>query len=236
MESVLSVLVVAVLAVLFIGFAIHAARQRRLRQEALQGLADSLELSFDPGRDHDHDDRYAHLEIFRRGSRRYAYNTVSGRMSLDRHECGVVFGDFHYAVHRGGPKNKRKKSVRFSYLIVELPWAEVPDLLIRAEGFFDRLGAMVGFEDIDFESEEFSRAFFVKSPDRKFAYDLIDRGMMDFLLAARPPLIDMEQGRLCLCSSRGTWEPDQFSRQLAWVESFLSRWPTHLVTRLSEVA
>ena len=236
MESVLSVLVVAVLAVLFIGFAIHAARQRRLRQEALQGLADSLELSFDPGRDHDHDDRYAHLEIFRRGSRRYAYNTVSGRMSLDRHECGVVFGDFHYAVRRGGPKNKRKKSVRFSYLIVELPWAEVPDLLIRAEGFFDRLGAMVGFEDIDFESEEFSRAFFVKSPDRKFAYDLIDRGMMDFLLAARPPLIDMEQGRLCLCSSGGTWEPDQFSRQLAWVESFLSRWPTHLVTRLSEVA
>ena len=65
---------------------------------------------------------------------------------------------------------------------------------------------------------------------------LIDRGMMDFLLAARPPLIDMEQGRLCLCSSGGTWEPDQFSRQLAWVESFLSRWPTHLVTRLSEVA
>jgi hypothetical protein len=235
MESVLSVLVIAVLAVLFIGFAIHAARQRRLRQEALQGLADSLGLSFDPGRDYDHDDRYAHLEIFRRGSRRYAYNTVSGRMTLGRHDCGVVFGDFHYAVRRGGRDNK-KKSERFSYLILELPWSGVPDLLIRAEGFFDRLGAMVGFDDIDFESEEFSRAFFVTSPDRKFAYDLIDRGMMDFLLASRPPLIDLEHGRLCLCSSRRTWETEQFSQQLAWLESFLSRWPDHLVARLSEVA
>jgi hypothetical protein len=235
MEPMLFSLAFAVLAALVIGFFVHTARQRRLRQEALQGLANSLGLSFDPGRDYDHDDRYAHLEIFRRGSRRYAYNTVSGRMSLGRHECGIVFGDFHYAVRRSG-SNKKKKSERFSYLIVELPWADVPDLLIRAEGFFDRLGAMVGFDDIDFESEEFSRAFFVKSPDRKFAYDLIDRSMMDFLLASRPLLIDLEHGKLCLCSSKRTWEPGQFSRQLAWLGSFLSRWPDHLVARLSEVA
>ena len=40
----------------------------------------------------------------------------------------------------------------------------------------------VGLHDIQFESDVFNRAFDVHSPDRKFANDLIDARMIDWLL------------------------------------------------------
>ena len=232
MEPILMVLGFMCVITIAIAIAVVSARKRALRREAMSRLASSLGLSFNPARDYDHDDRYAHMAMFRRGSRRYAYNTVMGRMSLGGHECGVIFGDFHYAVDRNHGEHRTKKSYRFSYLIIQLPWANVPDLLIRPEGMFDRIGALVGFEDIDFESEEFSRAFLVKSSDRKFAYDLIDPRMIEFLLQTRPQLIDLEHGSMGFSSGSGIWETGKFRNGLDWMEEFMSRWPKHMVRSL----
>ena len=65
------------------------------------------------------------------------------------------------------------------------PFRNVPDLLIRPEGFFDKVAGAFGFDDIDFESEEFSRAFFVKSSDKRFAYDVLHPRMLELLMAER---------------------------------------------------
>jgi hypothetical protein len=37
-------------------------------------------------------------------------------------------------------------------------------------------------DDINFESEEFNRKYFIRSKDRKFAYDIINPKMIDYLL------------------------------------------------------
>src|SRR5204862_1433100 len=103
-------------------------------------------------------------------------------------------GDFTYKETSGSGKDERTTTYEFSYLLIRLPYGNVPDLLIRPEGFFDKLAAMIGFSDINFESAEFSRRFLVKSSDKKFAYDVIDPRMMDFLLATRPFPIDLHQG------------------------------------------
>ena len=58
------------------------------------------------------------------------------------------------------------------------------------------------FDDIDFESDEFSRKFYVQSSDRKFAYDVLHPRMMEFLLQTTPPMIDVEGGALCLSGGR----------------------------------
>lgn len=221
-------LLIAFVAVIVIG------KQRARRRQAMAELAAALGLSFDPARDYEHDDRYAHLEVFRRGSQRYAYNTLSGEMDLGGHRVFVVLGDFHYAVYRNFGESRQKKSYEFSYLIVQVPWMGVPDLFIRPETMFDRVGAMIGFDDIDFESDEFSRAFLVKSSDRKFAYDLIDPRMMEFLLETRPPLIDLEHGRVCLTTGNRRWSIEEFKHELVWLEGFFARWPEHLVRSLEK--
>ena len=145
-------------------------------------------------------------------------------------------GDFTYKVTTHSGKSSSTRTYRFSYLIVHLPFGRVPDLLIRREGLFDKLAGAFGFDDIDFESAEFSRRFFVKSTDKRFAYDVIHPRMMEFLLAGEPPAIDIEYGRCCLSNGRRRWEPHEFKGRVDWIRRFFDHWPDHLTANLESTA
>lgn len=202
------------------------------RREALEALAARIGWRFDPARDRDHDDQYAHFEIFRRGHSRAAYNTLTGQVQVHGRDCPAKMGDFLYKITTSTGKSTQTRTYRFSYLIVHLPYAGVPNLLVRHEGMLDKLAGAFGLDDIDFESAEFSRRFHVKSPDKRFAYDVIHPRMMEFLLAAAPAAIDIEYGRCCLSDGKGRWEPEAFDRFVGWLGEFFERWPEHVRGRL----
>ncbi|MHC4428421.1 MAG: hypothetical protein ACYS0D_07430, partial [Planctomycetota bacterium] len=153
---IVGVIVVGTLA--YVGWLIE-----KKRREALAGLADRLGWYFDPSRDRDHDEEYANFEIFRRGHSRAAYNTLRGTTELADRSCAVKMGDFLYRITTSTGKSTQTRTYRFSYLIVDMPWAGLPALLIRREHVFDKLAGAFGFDDIDFESAEFSRKYCVKS-------------------------------------------------------------------------
>ena len=218
-----------VVGVLLIGLmAYYGHLQEKKRREELAALADQLGLRFDPNHDSSHDDEYAQFEIFRRGHSRVAKNTLTGTVELFERTCRLVMGDFRYKVTSGSGKNRRTTTYNFSYLIVHPPW-QTPPLLIRPEGVWDKLKGAFGFDDIDFESDEFSRKFYVQSSDRKFAYDVLHARMMEFLLQNSPPMIDIEDGALCLSGGRRRWEPDRFESAIDLVRRFCELWPRHLV-------
>jgi hypothetical protein len=227
------VLIVAVIALLIAGayFAHLAAKKRR---EALKAIADQAGWRFYPGRDYEHDDEYAHFEIFRRGHSRAAYNTLVGEIEIDGRSFPLKAGDFTYKVTSGSGKNRRTTTHRFSYLIVHLPFRYAPDLLIRREGFFDKLAGVFGFDDIDFESEEFSRKFHVKCTDRRFAYDVIHPRMMEFLLGDAAGAIDIENRRCCLSDGSKRWEPDAFLPAVEFLRRFFALWPEHVLADISD--
>ncbi|MGB0685928.1 MAG: hypothetical protein ACPGQD_07090, partial [Planctomycetota bacterium] len=89
----------------------------------------------------------------------------------------------------------------FSYLIVHPPW-QTPPLLIRPEGVWDKLKGAIGFDDIDFESVDFSNAYTVRSRDRKLAFDFCHTGMMEYLLAHRGTALELEGNTLALFVDR----------------------------------
>jgi len=202
------------------------------RREAMVALAAELGLSFDPARDRSHDEEYAHFEIFRRGHSRAAYNTMSGQLEFQGRPWPAKMGDFTYKVTTSTGKSTSTQTYRFSYLIVHMPWSGVPDLLIRREGMFDKIAGALGFDDIDFESAQFSRRFHVSSPDKKFAYDVIDPRMMEFLPKGDPPTVDIENSRCCISDGRHRWEPVEFRQKLAWITEFLDLWPDHVMATL----
>ena len=140
-------------------------------------------------------------------------------------------GDFIYRVTRSTGKTTTTQTYRFSYLIVHLPWP-APDVLIRPEGMFDKLAGAFGFDDIDFESAEFSRRFHVKSKDKRFAYDVVHPRMMEFLMTGDPPTVDIENLRCCISDGRRRWQPAEFRGKLAWLSDFLDRWPDHVLATL----
>ncbi len=219
--------------VALIGAAIYfsylAAKKRR---EELQALAQSLGWRFSPNRDSSHDDEYAHFEIFRRGHSRVAFNTLYGRLEIDGRDFRGKAGDFRYRVTSGSGKSRSTSTYTFSYLILHLPFGRTPDLLIRPEGIFDKIAGAFGFDDIDFESEEFSRRFHVKSSDRRFAYDVVHPRMMEYLLGVSAPMVDIEQGRCCLSNGRTRWKPQDFRSSIRFLSEFFDLWPDHLTAQL----
>lgn len=230
-DALKAILIIGAIALFcVIGYLAWLAEEKR--REALAALARRLGWRFDPACDYDHDEQYAHFEIFRRGHSRAAYNTLTGNLHVLGRLCSVKMGDFIYKVTRQSGKSRSTTTYRFSYVIVHLPFAGVPDLVIRREGLFDKLAGAFGFDDIDFESAEFSRRFYVKSRDKKFAYDVIHARMMEFLLAGEVPAIDIEHGRCCVSDGRQRWEPQQFEDRLASLRAFFDLWPEHVTARL----
>jgi hypothetical protein len=239
---ILVVLAGAGLIALIIKAAIEAEKRRKQRIADMHAFADLLGCAFSPGRDPDHDEKYHHFELFRRGFDRAAYNTIFGTIELDDAVVELNAGDFTYKTREtytttvNGKTQTRTRIVKhhFSYFIMELPYIRMPDLLIRREGFFDKVASAFGKNDIDFESAEFSRKHFVKCDSRKFAYDIIHPRMMEFLLETSPGLIDIEQGRICLTDGSSIWKAPRFAGSLEWTKQFLNRWPDFVVKDLAE--
>ena len=227
------ILVVIVAALAAIGF-IFAHQQAKKRREALAALASSRGLDFDASFDGSHDVRFAGFAMFRKGRSRVAYNTISGALELGGRSIAIRTGDFRYKERRGSGKNRRTVTIRLSYLIAWNPFGSVPETIVRREGVFDRLKGMLGFDDIDFESVEFSRRFHVSSEDKRFAYDLIDPRMMELLLRTAPPAFELEGDLICVSDGRGCWDPESFERQLDWCGAFFDAWPDHLVRTLAD--
>jgi len=66
-----------------------------------------------------------------------------------------------------------------------------PQLTLQRENVLSKAASVLGARDIEFESEEFNRTFFVTCEDRKFANAFLDAQMID-LLTATKGLFEME--------------------------------------------
>jgi hypothetical protein len=218
------------------GYYSYLAQQKRITE--LSQLAATKGWRFDVAKDYSHDERYGHFSSFSSGDNGYAYNTITGAMHVGEGLWPVQLGDFHYETTSTSSDGKGNTTTKtdhhyLSYLIIETPHLGTPGLFIRREGFFDKIAGFLGFDDIDFESAEFSDRFIVKSSDKRFAYDVIHPRMMEYLLDVEPPTIDLQRGQCCLSLGEKCWSPAEFEATLAWAAAFFEHWPRHVTSPLS---
>lgn len=230
----LFIIIPVVLFLIIIG-GIYGHKKEQERTTALTLLAIELGWQFDAAKDSNHRTRFRQFKIFQQGHSHYAHNTLCGELTIDDQPWPIQMGDYHYKITSNSGKNRSTRTYRLSYLIIKLPFLSVPELKIRKEGLMDRVAATMGWDDIDFESAEFSKKFYVTSSNKKFAYDVIDPRMMQFLLNSEPPTIDLASGYCCLSIAKKRWEPDEFRRMLGWCKAFHDHWPTHLTDSLADI-
>jgi hypothetical protein len=206
-------------------------KQERERTDALGALAQRLKWTFSgQAKDGDFDGRYGQFGCFQRGHSRYAHNQMRGTIEALGREVEAQAGDFHYKITRNTGKSSSTTTYRFSYFLVKLPFgSRLPSLALRSEGFMDKIAGAIGFEDIDFESAEFSRLYHVSGSDRKFVYAVLHPRMIDWMLNAPPPAFELSRGVLLVTSGGERWDTDEFEGAFGWMEAFLSRWPDYLV-------
>ncbi|MEM9184904.1 MAG: hypothetical protein AAGB00_00240 [Planctomycetota bacterium] len=234
MDLFTTLLIIAALVAAFGGIAYYAHLQEKKRRELLAAFALELGWEFDPTTDRTLDDRFPQFDCFRRGDSRYAHNSLRGSLLLATgaaEECNLhaQAGDYHYTVTSGSGKNRTTTTYRFSYLMIMAPTTAGHDLRIKRENWGDKMKAAMGFDDIDFESAEFSDRFWVKSRDKRFAYDVIHPRMMEFLMNGPTPTIEIDRGVLCLYGSGSRWEPHEFKMRMRWASGFFALWPRHLL-------
>jgi hypothetical protein len=227
------VIVIAFIVLAIVGaYFSYQAQQKRIAE--LSQFAAARGWSFDLSSDYSHDQRYGHFSLFNSGRNQYAYNTIRGALAIGEGAWPVQLGDFHYETTSTSTDSKGNTRTQthhhyLSYLIVETPYLGAPDLFVRSEGFFDKIAGFLGFDDIDFESAEFSKRFVVKSKDKRFAYDVIHPRMMEFLLDGAAPTVELQRGQCCLTHGERCWTAAEFEATLAWAATFFSHWPRHVV-------
>jgi hypothetical protein len=104
------------------------------------------------------------------------------------------------------------------------------DLTIRRENFFTKVAEVFGYQDINFESAEFSKTFCVRSPDKKFAYDVCNAKMMEYLLANHDLSVEIENQALALAFNT-CLSVEQIESNLQRLVEIRSRLPEYLFTQ-----
>ncbi len=209
-------LLIGVLVIVAVIFATIEARKRR---EAMARIAAKLGLSFRADRDHALPERFQFLNKLRQGSNRYAFNILEGTY----HQQRFIAFDFHYETHSHSSKGGRRTHHHYFSFFILLQSQPFPELTIGPETFLSKIAQAVGYDDIDFESAEFSREFVVRSKDKRFAYDVCNPRMMEYLLRNRDLVIEFDGPAIALAFNRrlkpADIEPNL--NRLLWIRSLL---------------
>ena len=183
-----------IVVLLIIGAMVWGILAGKKRRDAMTLLAQELGLDFSHERNYQLADRYSFLDKLRQGSNQYAYNILSG--TYQEHEVAAF--DFHYETYsRDKDGTRQTHHHHFSFFVLTLP-KYFPELTIAREGFLSKIAQAVGYDDIDFESHEFSRRFVVRSKDKKFAYDFCNAQMIDYLLGEADINLEVDQNMLAV--------------------------------------
>ncbi len=216
-------IIIVIAVVLFIVLAIFGAAQKRKRQQALAAWVRAHGLSFDESHDRSFDERFPEFGCLRSGDNRYAYNIMQGAWD------GRRFLGFDYHYETESTDSDGDKTTHHHYFSAVILQANIPlkPLSIRPENIFDKIGGFFGFDDIDFESAEFSRKFMVKSSDRKWAYDVIHTRTMEFLLAQPKHNIEFDTAHVIATTGR-VFKVEDYERTVGLIDGMLDLIPDYV--------
>jgi len=176
-EAVPIILLAIIVGILLNAFSKKGDPEEKRRKD-LAALAKKLQLQFNPNSDFKLAERFSFLTWLKRGVVSYAYNAFHGYYL----EYPVTIFDYTFS--------DGKYSYYWSAFILEMK-ANFPDTIISHESREARFAEALGESHIVFESAEFSRAFRVRSSDKKFAFDVCNPKMMEYLLANQDLTIEI---------------------------------------------
>ena len=200
-----------------------AWKEEKRRRKRLEEWAVRNGWLYSEAKRKDLDHTYPAQKLFGKGHSRFGRNFITGKFR------GMEVACFDYEYTTGSGKNRHTH--RHGVVILDLEHPVIP-LTIRREHALDRVGEFLGADDIDFESAEFSRTFYVKSADRKWAYDVIHTRTMDFLLKSAGDFsIAFGHNEIAVFRS-GNCQPDQYEKAVKLAHGLYELIPDFVLQQL----
>lgn len=216
MRAFAPVAVLALVTIPLVAFLSYRSKQKRM--QAFACIATQLGLSFTA------EDPFGTLsepfKLFGKGDGRGVENVLHGTWQGQE----VRAFDYWYYEESADTKGHTSRSYsRFDCVLMRIEAACSP-LTIDPENLLTRLAGHLAMHDIEFESGAFNSAFNVRSPDRKFANDLIDARMQAWLLRHGDGFSFEIAGDRFLCIS-GKIDPAGFVTLLGTAKGFRDQVP-----------
>ena len=206
------------------GIAYLAYYRKKKRREDLAIAAQQLGLEYSP------QDLKGCLglpfALLQKGDGRGTENVLDGTWQ------GMAVTEFDYWFYEQSTDAQGHSSKSYSYFSCAVTGieAECAHLTLDRENLLTWLGDHLGLHDIEFESDAFNKAFNVKCKDKKFANDIVDARMMQWLLATDGGFQFEVCGQWILVYSRRR-KPTELIPLLGTLEQFQQHVP-HVVYEL----
>jgi hypothetical protein len=210
------ILVLGVTAVGLVAYAGYLSKKKR--RLGFQAMAVQLAM------DYNLEDPFGTLglpfALFERGDGQGIENVVSGVWN----GLEVRAFDFWYYEESSDSNGHRSRSYyRFDCAVVPIA-ASCPGLSIDHETVLTRIAGALSFHDIEFEDRAFNDAFNVRGNDRKFANDLVDARMMEWLLTqAADHAFEVVGNRVLVVGPK--IQPTEIVRLIGIAKAFVDRVP-----------
>lgn len=218
METALVVIAALVIAGVVVYVAYLQAKKRR---EAFAAFAASQGWTY-AATDHRLAGQWSG-EPFGYGDNRRAINVVSGPFQGRT----VIAFDYSFQTHTHSRGRRRTTTHKYGVVAVQMP-GPLPQLQVEHEGLFGGAVAnMIGFADIQFESEQFNRTFRVKAADERFGHAVVHPRMMEMLLALGEIGWRFE-GNMLIGWDKGSHDPHEVMRRLALLQQVLDLVPPYV--------
>jgi hypothetical protein len=207
-QSMEVVVIVLVVAGLITAIALIANYYEKQRTKKIEEIAGQLGLDFHVKDITNVVSRFTDLNLFRLGGAKRAANVLTGETD----EVRISIFDYQYTVGSGKNQSTPKQTVTS----LESPRLRCPTFSMRPENLFDKVGSVLGFQDIDFESHpEFSRAYVLKGENEAAIREFFTTGLLDFF-AQRPGLsVEASNGRLICYRANKRVGAEEYQKLLA---------------------
>ena len=217
---------------------IAAGKRAEARRVALQALAARYQLTYQPqifdaqrgifealsGVQTTTDSFLApfqHLTPFGQGHSHQVSNLLTGAVG----DLGVTIFDYSYKVTTSDGKSSSTTTYYVQVISAALPmW--LPVFTMRPETFMLQIGEKLGFKEIEFESEEFNKRWFVRGQDSKQIYELLHPQAMERMLNVGPYRWEFG-GNMIVVLNTSYLEPPAIERTLVDVADFVKLVPNY---------
>jgi hypothetical protein len=150
------ILIIAVIAVII--FIVR--HQDKKRTQALKEFADSQQFSFVKKGDGSLLSSLNKFNLFSKGHSRKIFNIMRGKHK----DAEVTLMEYRYTVGGG----RSSSTITQTVILYQSSGMQIPHFSLRPENMIDKVGSVLGFQDIDFNSHpEFSKKYLLRGRDEK---------------------------------------------------------------------
>jgi hypothetical protein len=176
----------------------HAAKKRR---EALMALAAEMGLQFSAEQDEELLVSMNTFPLFNKGRSRSMRNVMTTETDVAR----LSIFDYQYTTGGGDSSRTHQQTV----VAFESDTLELPVFSLRPEGFFQKIGAAIGMQDIDFEKHpEFSDSFVLTGNDEPTVRMFFDENIRNLFVQHNGSCIETAPG-MFIYFNYGRRKPEQ---------------------------